>query len=60
MAAVSTEGAELVSVEVTSLDDTTATVRSTVRLPDGVTTDRDYDLVKEGGKWKIVLAGTDS
>jgi hypothetical protein len=56
---VPTEDAELVSVEVTSRDDATATVRSAVRLPTGETIERTYDLVEEGGQWKINLAVVD-
>jgi hypothetical protein len=52
----SAEGAELVSTDVTSEDDSTATVSAEVRTPDGETNNQDYNLVKEDGEWKIDLS----
>ena len=49
----SAEGAELVSTEVTSEEDSTASVTAEVRTPDGETSNQEFNLVKEDGDWKI-------
>jgi hypothetical protein len=51
------EGAELVSTEVTSEEESSATVAVELRMPDGETSNVDHELVKEDGEWKVNLMG---
>jgi hypothetical protein len=53
----SAEGAELVSTDVGSEDDSSATVTAEIRSPEGETTSQTFDLVKEDGEWKIGTLG---
>jgi hypothetical protein len=53
----SAEGSELTGTEVTSEDDSNATVTAEVRTSDGETQSQEINLVKEDGEWKISAFG---